>query len=48
LLWRLPHYGIQLPPKQGQSITDYAERMFARESFQQSLSEAEQEMREAV
>jgi len=48
LLWRLPHYGIQLPPKQGKSITDYAERMFERESFQQSLSEAEREMRESV
>jgi RNA polymerase-associated protein len=48
ILWRLPHYGIQLPPKQGKAITDYAERMFEREAFQQSLSEAEREMRETV
>jgi RNA polymerase-associated protein len=46
VLWRLPHWGIQLPPKQGQPIMDYAERVFARQAFQDSLSEAEREMRE--
>jgi RNA polymerase-associated protein len=45
LLWRLPHYRIELP-KQAKAVTDYAERIFARESFQESLTEAEREMRE--
>ena len=44
LLWRLPLYGIELPP-QAKSIHQYAERIFKRESFQASLSEAEREMR---
>lgn len=45
ILWRLPAMGIELP-KQGKAITQYAERLFARESFQESLSEIEREMRE--
>lgn len=45
LLWRLPVLGIQLPP-QAKSIEDYCKRVFNRESFKQSLSDAEREMRE--
>jgi RNA polymerase-associated protein len=45
ILWRLPRYRIELP-RQAKPVLDYAERMFARESFQASLSEAEREMRE--
>lgn len=45
ILWRLPRYRIELP-RQARPVRDYAERMFARESFQTSLSEAEHEMRE--
>ena len=45
ILWRLPRYRIDLP-RQARPVLDYAERMFARESFQTSLSEAEHEMRE--
>ncbi|MFK0573292.1 glutathione S-transferase N-terminal domain-containing protein [Endozoicomonas sp.] len=45
ILWRLPVLGVELP-KQGKSILDYAERLFERESFQESLSELEREMRE--
>ncbi|MGD2137531.1 MAG: glutathione S-transferase N-terminal domain-containing protein [Gammaproteobacteria bacterium] len=45
ILWRLPRYRVELPV-QGRPVLEYAERMFARESFQQSLSEAEREMRE--
>ena len=45
ILWRLPAMGIELP-KQGKAILQYAERLFARESFQESLSEIEKEMRE--
>jgi len=45
ILWRLPHYRIELPA-QAKPVLDYAERMFARESFKSSLTEAEKEMRE--
>lgn len=44
ILWRLPHWGIELPAP-ARSIIDYAERLFQRPSFQASLSEAEREMR---
>jgi RNA polymerase-associated protein len=46
LLWRLPVLGIDLPPAQGKAISDYAKRMFERDSFQTSLTESEREMRE--
>lgn len=45
ILWRLPHCGIELPP-QAKAITKYAERLFARDGFKASLSEAEREMRD--
>ena len=45
ILWRLQFYRIELP-KQAKPVMDYAERMFERESFQASLSEAEREMRD--
>ena len=44
LLWRLPFLGIELP-KQGKRLEEYSERLFARRSFQDSLSEAERELR---
>lgn len=44
ILWRLARYRIELP-RQAKPVLDYAERMFARESVQASLSEAEREMR---
>ncbi len=43
LLWRLPFVGVSLPP-QAKPLMDYAEKLFARESFQRSLTEAEKEM----
>ena len=43
ILWRLERYKIELP-RQARPVMQYAERMFARESFQASLSEAEREM----
>ncbi|WP_108125885.1 glutathione S-transferase N-terminal domain-containing protein [Saccharospirillum mangrovi] len=46
ILWRLPSLGIDLPEKQGKPILQYMERLFSRESFQVSLSEVEQEMRD--
>ena len=44
LLWRLPAYGIDLG-KDAEPIHEYMDRVFARRSFQQSLTELEQEMR---
>ena len=43
LLWRLPSLGIDLPG-QGDPIKAYAERIFQREAFQASLSNAERDM----
>lgn len=44
LLWRLPMLNIKLPAK-AKAVEDYAERIFARDSFQASLSDIEREMR---
>ena len=44
LLWRLPAYGVDLGPD-AEPIEDYMTRVVARRSFQQSLTELEQEMR---
>ena len=38
--------GIDLPPKQGKAILDYMDRIFDRDAFQASLSEAELDMRD--
>ncbi len=43
VLWRLKHYRIELPA-QARPVLDYAERLFERESFQTSLTEAEREL----
>ncbi|MCW8891261.1 MAG: glutathione S-transferase N-terminal domain-containing protein [Sedimenticola sp.] len=45
LLWRLPVLGIELPP-QAKPVMDYAARLFERDSFQESLSTVEREMRD--
>jgi RNA polymerase-associated protein len=44
LLWRLPRLGVELPP-QAQPVLSYAERVFKRDSFQASLTDAERMMR---
>jgi len=44
ILWRLPHYGIELP-KEAKAVDDYARRLFDRETFQLSLTESERELR---
>jgi len=44
ILWRLPNYGIDLG-SQAAPIERYMKRVFARSSFQESLTELEQEMR---
>lgn len=45
LLWCLPALGIDLP-RSAKPVQQYAERLFRRDSFQVSLSEAEREIRE--
>lgn len=45
LLWRLPILDITLPPA-AKPILKYETRLFARDAFQVSLTEAEREMRE--
>ena len=44
VLWRLPRYGIQLQAP-ARPLLQYADRLFQRESFRQSLTETEREMR---
>lgn len=44
ILWRLPAYGIDLG-SQSEPIDAYMNRVFERRSFQESLTELEQEMR---
>jgi len=44
ILWRLPVYGVELG-SQAEAIETYMKRVFARQSFQRSLTELEQEMR---
>ncbi|AWY00978.1 stringent starvation protein A [Marinomonas primoryensis] len=45
ILWRLPALGVEIPKEQARALYKYMDLVFARESFQESLSEAEQEMR---
>ena len=45
LLWRLPMLGIELP-SQAKAVSEYAKSMFERDSFQESLTELEREMRD--
>lgn len=44
VLWRLPAYGIDLGTR-AEAVEAYMRRVFERRSFQQSLTELEQEMR---
>ena len=45
ILWRLPIYGIQLDGP-AQPILRYMDEVFARRSFQESLTEFEHEMQQ--
>ena len=46
VLWRLESMDIQLPnTRQTKPLHAYMQRLFERESFQQSLTELEREMR---
>ena len=45
ILWRLPAYGVRLPA-QAKALQTFADRIFEREAFKQSLTEAEHELRD--
>ena len=46
ILWRLPSLGVDIrPSKQSKALQAYMDALFNRESFQESLSEREREMR---
>jgi RNA polymerase-associated protein len=48
VLWRLPIWGITLPPADTKALNKYTDRVFQRDSFQASLTEVEQELRKAA
>lgn len=45
ILWRLPVLGVDIEKSQAKGLFKYMDLVFNRESFKESLSEAEQEMR---
>lgn len=45
ILWRLPELGIELPEAYVKPLLKYMERLFERDSFKQSLSDHEVEIR---
>ncbi|NQZ21033.1 MAG: stringent starvation protein A [Colwellia sp.] len=45
LLWRLPVFGIELEGEGSKELKGYMLKLFERESFQASLTEAERELR---
>ena len=46
ILWRLKSVGVTLPEKSSKPLFKYMQNMFERESFRESLTEAEVEMQE--
>lgn len=46
VLWRLEHFGIDLPERQTRALVRYMQKIFARQSFRDSLTELEVEMRD--
>ena len=44
LLWRLEHYGIELP-KQAAPLLKYGERLFSRPGYIEALTPSEKAMR---
>ncbi|RTR35024.1 stringent starvation protein SspA [Shewanella atlantica] len=48
LLWRLPVLGIELDMRTAKEVKAYMTRLFDRESFKASLTEAEREMRMGI
>jgi RNA polymerase-associated protein len=46
ILWRMPVLDIKLPERSTRPLQKYMQKMFERDSFRASLTEAELEMRE--
>ena len=46
VLWRLEHVGVDLPERLTRPMARYMQKIFARRSFRDSLTEIEAEMRE--
>lgn len=46
LMWRFPKLGIEIP-KNAKALHDYMQRVFARDTFQKSLTDAERQLRAA-
>lgn len=46
LLWRLPSLGVTLPAKKVEAITQYCDRVFKRNSFQDSLTDEDRDLAE--
>ena len=47
ILWRLPAWGITFSPSDTKILNKYTQRLFQRDSFQASLTEAERELRKS-
>jgi len=47
ILWRLPVWGVTLSASEAKALNKYTDRVFQRDSFQASLTEAEVELRAA-
>jgi RNA polymerase-associated protein len=45
ILWRLPKYGIDLPGSEAKPVLEYMDRVFSRDTFQMSLTNAEKSIR---
>lgn len=48
VLWRLPVWGMTFSPAETKVLTKYCDRVFNRDSFQASLTEAEHELRKSA
>lgn len=48
VLWRFPAWGITLPTSETKILNKYTQRVFQRDSFQASLTEAEHELRKSA
>ena len=48
VLWRLPAWNITLSSAETKALNKYTDRVFQRDSFQASLTEAEQELRNII
>ena len=46
ILWRLKEVGIMIPERSSKALVAYMQKIFERDAFRESLTEAEQEMQE--